>query len=324
MRVLLTGAFGNVGLGALDALIEKGYKIRATDIKTRKNLRLSNKYKNKAEIIWCDIRNHEEVVKLVEGQDVVIHVAAIIPPLADEKPLMAESINVGGTFNIIRAMEKQAERAKLIYTSSVAIYGDRRESPLIKPTDPPNPNSDDEYAKQKLRCEGLIKQSELQWAIFRLTYIVCPDHIEMDPLMFRMPLETSIEICHTKDVGLALANAVVNDKIWYEIMHFAGGDKCRIVYKEYIERMMEIFGLGRDFLPDEAFGKENFHCGFMTTDDSQSILKYQRNTLNSFYNEMKEKFRFQRYMMRILKPLIRIYLLGKSPYYKAFLKKQKS
>ena len=97
--------------------------------------------------------------------------------------------------------------------------------------------------------------------------------------MFKMPLDTCIEICHTKDVGLALANAVEKDKIWGKIMHIAGSEKCRITYKQYIGRMMDIFGLGKDFLPDEAFSKDNFHCGFMTTEESQKSLNYQNNSL---------------------------------------------
>jgi len=322
MRVLLTGAFGNVGLSTLEELIKKGYKIRIFDIKTRKNLKISKKYEGKVKIIWGDLRNQEEVGKAVEGQDGVIHVAATIPPLADRNPKFAETVNVRGTINIIKAMEKQPKKPKLIYTSSVAVYGDRRKSPLIKPTDPPNPNPDDEYAKQKLKCENLIRQSKLEWAIFRLTYIVSPDKLQMDPLMFKMPLDTCIEICHTKDVGLALVNAVENDKIWGKIMHIAGGDKCKITYKEYINRMMEIFGLGKDFLPDEAFSKDKFHCGFMTTEESQKLLNYQKHTLDDYLNEVKKRVRFKRYFMRIFKPIIRIYLLRKSPYYKEFLKKQ--
>ncbi len=321
MRVLLTGVFGNVGLNTLEELIKKGYKIKVFDIKTRKNIKISKKYKGKVEIIWGDLRNQEDVEKTVEGQDVVIHVAAIIPPLADRNPKIAETVNVGGTINIIKAMERQPKKPKLIYTSSVAVYGDRRKSPLIKPIDPPNPNPDDEYARQKLKCENLIRQSKLEWVIFRLTYIVSLNKLQMDPLMFKMPLDICIEICHTKDVGLALANAAENDKIWGKIMHIAGGEKCRIIYKQYIDRMIEIFGLGKDFLPDEAFSKDNFHCGFMTTEESQKLLNYQKHTLDDYFNEVKERVRFKRYFMRMFKPIIRICLLRKSPYYKEFLKK---
>ena len=323
MKVLLTGAFGNVGLSTLEELIKKGYKVRVFDIKTKDNLRISKKYKGRVEIIWGDIRRQEDVEKAVKGQDVVIHIAAIIPPLADKNPKFAEEVNVGGTLNVIRALEKQSNKSKLIFTSSIAVYGDRRESPLITPMDKPNPNPDDEYAKQKLKCEDLIRQAKVEWVIFRLTYIVSPDKLKMEPLMFRMPLDTYIEICHTKDVGLALSNAVENDEIWGKILHIAGGEKCRITYREYLKKMFELFGLGRDFLPEEAFSKDNFHCGFMSTADSQKLLNYQRYTLDDYFKEVEEKFRFKRCFIRLFKPIIRIYILRKSRYYQEFLENKK-
>ena len=49
-------------------------------------------------------RNPKDVELAVSGCDVVIHVAAIIPPLADKKPKFAEAVNIGGTLNIIKAM----------------------------------------------------------------------------------------------------------------------------------------------------------------------------------------------------------------------------
>jgi len=316
MKVLLTGAFGNVGLSTLEELIKKGYDVRVFDINTHKNRNIANKYKKKVEIIWGDLRNIENVEEAVESQDVVIHTAAIIPPQADRRPKFAESVNVEGTANIIKATEKQTQKPKFIYTSSIAIYGDRCKSPLIRASDHPNPNPEDEYARQKLKCEGLIRNSGLKWIIFRLTYVVSPSKLQMDPLMFDMPLDTSIEICHTKDVGLALANAVESHDIWGETMHIAGGEKCRIIYKDYLNKMTEIFGLGKDFLPDEAFSKGGFHCGFMTTDKSQKYLKYQRYTLDDYFNEVKKKTIVKRHFMKILKPVIRMYLLGKSCYYK--------
>lgn len=323
MRVLLTGAFGSVGRNTLEELIKKGCKIRAFEIKTKSNLKTSKEYRGKVEIVWGDLRDREDVENAVEGQAAVIHTAAIIPPLADRNPKLAETTNVEGTANIIGAMERQPKKTKLIYTSSAVVYGDRRRSPVIKPTDPPNPGPDDEYARQKLKCENLIKQSELEWVIFRLTYILSPEKLQMNPLMFKMPLDTHVEICHAKDAGLALANAVENNKVWGKIMHIAGGEKCRITYKEYVDRVMEIFGLGKGFLPDEAFSKDSFHCGFMTTDESQKLLNYQRYALDDCFDEVKESVRFKRYFMKMFKPVIRSYILSKSSYYREFLKMQK-
>ena len=323
MNILLTGAFGNVGLSTLKELINRGHDVRIFEIKNSRNKTLAKKFRNKIEIIWGDLRNLEEVEVAIKERDIVIHVAAIIPPLADHKPKFAEAVNVGGTLNIIKAIEKQPQKPRLIFTSSIAIYGDRRKNPLINPSDHPNPNEDDEYAKQKLKCEALIKKSKLDWAIFRLTYIVSPNKLQMDPIMFEMPLETSIEICDTKDVGLALANAVESNEIWGKTLHIAGGEKCRTTYADYLDKMLELFGIGKGALPAEAFNEKEFHCGFMATEKSQELLYYQRHTIDDYYREVKKKVAFMRIFTITFRPIVRKYLLNKSPYYKSYLAKTK-
>ncbi|MCX6709472.1 MAG: NAD(P)-dependent oxidoreductase [Candidatus Woesearchaeota archaeon] len=315
MKVLLTGAFGNVGLSTLDELIKKDYQVKVFEVKNSRNQRISQGYKKKAEIFWGDIRNIEDVKKAVYGSDVVIHTAAIIPPLADQKPKLAESVNFYGTANIISAMKNEKKPGKLIYTSSIAVYGDRLKNPMIYSEDSPNPNSHDEYARQKLECEKMIRESGLEYTIFRLTYIVSMNKLKMDPLMFDMPLETSIEICDTKDVGLALSNAVENNEILGKTLNIAGGEKCRTSYREYLDRMTELFGLGKGFLPKDAFGKDSFHCGYMETAESEKFLKYQRHTLADYFNEVKKKVAASRFFMRMFKPTIRQYLLKRSKYY---------
>lgn len=320
LKVLLTGAFGNVGLSTLKELLKRNYDVRIFDIKNKRNQHLAYKFKNQIEINWGDLRNPKDVELAVSGCDVIIHVAAIIPPLADKKPKFAEAVNVGGTVNIIDAMKKQPQNPKLIFTSSVAVYGDRIKEPLIQITDPVNPNDDDEYAKQKVKCEQLIKDSGLDWVICRLTYIVSINKLQMDPLMFEMPLNTSIEICDTKDVGLALANIVDNKEIWGEILHIAGGPSCRISYREYLKEMLDIFGIGHEFLPEEAFRQDRgFHCGFMATDRSQALLNYQRYTLDDYFNAVKKKVAISRYFTMMVRPFAQKYLLNKSHYYKQYL-----
>lgn len=318
LKILLTGAFGNVGLSTLKELLKRNYDVRVFDIKNKRNSHLAHKFKEQVDIIWGDLRNPRDIEIAVSDCDVIIHVAAIIPPLADKNPKFAEAVNVGGTSNIIEAMKKQPQKPNLIFTSSVAIYGDRTENPLIRITDPLNPNEHDEYAKQKVKCEELIRNSGLKWAICRLTYIVSTNKLQMDPLMFEMPLNTCIEICDTKDVGFALANAVENKEIWGETLHIAGGERCRISYKEYLNEMLDIFGIGRVPLPPEAFSTKGFHCGYMTTDKSQALLRYQRHTLDDYFNEVRKKVVFLHIFTVMFRPVVRKYLLNKSLYYKEF------
>ncbi len=318
MNVLLTGAFGNVGRSALCELISKGHTVRVFEMNTPQNQKYAQRYEHnpQVEIVWGDLCNLSQVVNAFDDSiEVVIHLAAIIPPLADKNPELARKVNAGGTENILTAISAQSEPARLIYTSSISVYGDRVKNPLIKVTDPVAPNEDDEYAKTKVVAETLIKNSGIEWAIFRLTYIVSPEKLDMDPLMFCMPLKTCIEICHTKDVGLALANAVENGEIWGSVHHIAGGEKCRTTYKEYIDCMLDIFGLGSNCLPEEAFSTGKFHCGFMDTHRSQTLLHYQRHTLEDYYREVKRKVGWKRWLMWSVRWAARIHLLRKSKFY---------
>jgi len=324
MKVLLTGAFGNVGLSTLKELLKKDYSVRVFEVYNRKNRKIAKKFKNRIEITWGDLRNKEDVNLAVLNQDIIIHLAAIIPPLADTNPVLAESVNVGGTQHILDAIKKQLRKPKLIFTSSVAVYGDRRYNPMIEVSDPLTPSRGDYYALTKISAEKLIRESGVEFAIFRLTYITSSDKLNMDPLMFHMPLDTSIEICDTKDFGLALVNTIECDEVWGEIFNLAGGKQCRITYREYLNDMMEIFGLGKNFLPEEGFAEKDFHCGYMNTDKSQDLLDYQKHTLEDYYKEVKIKIGPKRHFMPAIKWMIRLNLLKKSePYrrYKFFRKK---
>lgn len=318
MKVLLTGAFGNVGLSTLKELLNKDYTVRVFEIYNKKNRKIAKKFKNRIEIIWGDLRNKEDVNTAVQNQDIVIHLAAIIPPLADTNPSLAESVNVGGIKNILEAIKKQVQTSKLIFTSSVAVYGDRRYNPMIEVNDPIAPSKGDYYAITKISAEKLIRESGVDFTIFRLTYITSIDKLNMDPLMFHMPLDTSIEICDTKDVGLALVNAIECDEVWGETFNLAGGKLCRITYREYLNDMMEIFGLGRNFLPEEGFAEKDFHCGYMNTNKSQNLLNYQQHTLEDYYGEVKRKIGPKKYFMPAIKWMIRLNLLKRSDHYRRY------
>jgi len=89
LKILLTGAFGNVGLSTLKELLKRNHDIRVFDIKNKRNKRLATKYKKGIEIVWGDLRNYKDVERAVYDRDIVVHVAAIIPPLADKKPKFA-------------------------------------------------------------------------------------------------------------------------------------------------------------------------------------------------------------------------------------------
>ncbi|MBN2157453.1 MAG: NAD(P)-dependent oxidoreductase [Candidatus Lokiarchaeota archaeon] len=313
-RILITGAFGNIGTATLEELLDIGYKVTAFDLNNRRNRNTSRKYRKKIEIVWGDLRNRNDLVSVIRGKDAVIHVAGIIPPIADVHPKLTEQVNVGGTENIVSVIKEYSPNTKLIFTSSISVYGDRVRNPFIKKTDPFRPNLGDVYANSKIKAEKIIQESGIKYAIFRLAAII-PTTFTLDPLMFRYPLKTSFETCHPRDVGLALTHAVENEDILNGAYLIGGGEKCRKSYKEFLDDVLEILGLGRDLLPSEAFATKGAHCGYLDTDESQRKLKYQRFSLGDFYKSVKKRFRAIKFFIWMCKPAIRHYLLNKSEFY---------
>jgi nucleoside-diphosphate-sugar epimerase len=316
MNVLITGALGTVGRRAVKHCLKLGCRVTGFDIRTARNRRLAGTFGGNVRMIWGDLRNLTDIRPAVRGQDAVIHLAAVIPPLADREPGLAGDINVRGTANVVEACEALAPDVRLVYSSSIAVYGDRRDDPFITHDDPARPNEDDTYARQKLAAERIISESSLDWTIFRLSYIVAPENLKMHPLMFEMPLDTCLEICDAGDTGGALAAAVGDRELTGKTLHLAGGVRCRISYGAYLNRMMEIFGLGRKGLPEEAFSTGHFHCGFMDTEESERHLHYQKHTLPDFFGHVARKFRARRFFVTLIRPLARIILLRRSPYWR--------
>lgn len=318
--MLLTGASGTIGKEVFNELLKRNeaYEISLYLRRSKKNKKNFQNHNN-SKIFWGSLNNCDELERALQNQDIVIHLAGVLPDIAKEDPDLARETNIEGTQNLINAMLKQNSTPKLIYSSSVTVYGDRLENPIIKISDPIDMDSDDVYTQTKIVSEKLIKGSGLKYSIFRLSYCVSTDIIGIRPLMFYMPLNTSIEVLHTKDVATAFVNAIKMDKVWGKTFNLGGGIKCQTTFRENLNDMLEIMGFGRNFFPEEAFAKDNFHCGVYDREEmkeNQKLLQFQNYSLEDFYSEVKKWIGFKRYLIPLVKPIIRWFLLRKSIFYK--------
>ncbi|MFX1438546.1 MAG: NAD-dependent epimerase/dehydratase family protein, partial [Promethearchaeota archaeon] len=254
------------------------------------------------------------------------HAAGVLPDIAIYKPDLAKLTNIGGTINVLEAMKTQKTNPKLIFTSSVAVYGKGLQDPLIKISDPIASNPKDVYTYTKIESEKLIINSGVDYCIFRISYVTSVDMLKFRPIMFHIPLNTWLEIIHVKDTALAIINALESDKVWGKIFNLGGGKDCQIIYRENLSDYYEIMGFGRNFLPERAFAKEGLSCGIFDsqeTQDLQQLLTYQQHTLQDFYYEVKKRFGFKRYLTPIIKPIARWYILRKSEIYQKAKKNSK-
>jgi UDP-glucose 4-epimerase len=325
MNVLLTGAFGNIGISTLEELLRRGHAVRCFDVKSRLNRKIARRYRDRVEVKWGDLRNPREVAAAVEGQEVVIHLAFVIPKMShtgvesEARPEWSREVNVGGTGNLLNALKALPSAPRILFTSSYHVYG--RTQHLLPPrlvSDPVRPT--EHYSHHKVLCEQMVRGSGLPWTILRLSATL-PLRLQLDPGMFDVPLNNRMEFTHTRDVAVAIANALESEQVWGQLWLIGGGLPCQYTYREIVSRSLSAIGVG--MLPEEAFGTIPFATDWVDTVESQRVLNYQERDLDDYLQEMKPTLGFRRHLVRMFRPLVRRWLLGKSEYYSRARAKQK-
>ena len=316
MKVLLTGALGNIGSNATKKLIEQGHQVRCFDLKTRANEKAARRIDDHVEVVWGDVRSPEDLAAAVKDQDVIMHLAFILPPASEDRPRWAREINVAGTENLLQAMKTVLPPPKIIFSSTFSVFGDTQSQPPPRTvSDPVKPV--DNYTRHKVECERLVQESGLDWAIFRFAVVppMSLGGVEELPKMFDFPLDMRIEFVHPRDAGLALANAVNSKKVWGKILLIGGGPSGQLYYRDFMGRMMNAMGIG--MLPERAFGSKAAMSDWLDTSESQSLLNYQQHTFEDFVQEIASLLGYKRYLVPLFRPLVRRWVLQKSPYFRA-------
>ena len=317
MNILLTGAFGNIGSSTLQELVRQGHTVRCFDVQTEKNAKRAQQLAQTFafETVWGDIRNTTQVTDAVREQVLIIHLAYMIPPAVDEHLEEARAINVDGTSNVIAAAQQASPHPKLFFGSTLDLFGHTQKLPPPRTVDDPI-MATDAYTEHKLLCETKVKESGLEWAIFRFADVPPLEPRQPHPIMFNIPLDTRFEMVHTHDVGLAIANGI-NSPIWGSIWLIGGGKSCQIYYRNYLNRSLQITGIKK--LPESAFTTKEYCTDWLDTNASEALLHYQRHTFDEIMADLAKVNAPPaplRYILPLFAPLIKQQLLKMSPYYK--------
>jgi UDP-glucose 4-epimerase len=148
---LVTGGAGFIGSHIVEALVERGQRVRVLDnFSTGRRDNLWNMARNSVEIIEGDILNPDTVRQAMDGVSYVLHQAALVSvqqSIAD--PLATHAVNVTGTLNVLAAAREVGAK-RVVLASSCGVYGDNDALPLQE-TAPPRPLSP--YAASKLAAE---------------------------------------------------------------------------------------------------------------------------------------------------------------------------
>lgn len=285
MRILVTGGAGHLGINVSKTLLAEGFQVRVFDLDTLRNRRSVRELGGKAEIQWGDMTQPDSVRKAMEGVDAIVHMAAILPPVAYERPELTTRVNVGGTKILVDLIKEKGGHIPFVFTSSVAVFGPSPEAnePISPDKHAPRPKGP--YAETKLKAENLIKESGIDYLILRLTAIMY-FNFEVSDLkrMFTVPLDTRVEFCHPDDLTLAILSAIKNfDAIKGNTLVISGGPDQRMLYKDMVSNILGVMGL--PLPPAEKFTLEPYYLDWYDTTKSQGLLKFQRKTFADYLRD---------------------------------------
>lgn len=169
MRVLLTGASGNIGQGVLRALVGQGHHVLALARDVRRLRGVCGPFGNKAEAVVCDLST-DLSRNLRSDYDAVIHTAA--HATAEESPDAHVVHNVIALRQLIQHAARRPGRP-FIFLSSLSVYGTISEPVVDEQTAVHNPGS---YGASKLLGEMLLREcgTRLSTLALRLPGIIGP------------------------------------------------------------------------------------------------------------------------------------------------------
>ena len=154
-HILVTGADGFIGSHLVEHLMNRGISVRALAQYNSFNTWgwLENiEHGNQLEVVSGDIRDSFFTEELVEGTDVVFHLAALIAiPYSYRAPQSYVDTNVTGTLNICNAARKNNVK-RVIVTSTSEVYGTAQYVPINEkhPKQPQSP-----YSASKIAADAM-------------------------------------------------------------------------------------------------------------------------------------------------------------------------
>ena len=134
-KVLVTGADGFIGSHLVEALLERGYEVKAFVYYNSFNNwgwldTLSKEKLSQIEIFSGDIRDPNGVFEAMDGVDIVYHLAALIAiPFSYHSPDSYIDTNIKGTLNVLQAARKR-ETERVLVTSTSEVYGTAKYVPI--------------------------------------------------------------------------------------------------------------------------------------------------------------------------------------------------
>jgi UDP-glucose 4-epimerase len=148
-KVLVTGGAGFIGSHLAEALVAEGAEVTVLDDLSSGNEANLEACRDRVRFIRGSILDEDALAESAEGCATIFHLAAVVSvPRSVKEPLAVHDTNATGTLRVFEAARKVG--AKVVFSSSAAVYGDQGDRPA---TESLRPAPLSPYGVQKLLGE---------------------------------------------------------------------------------------------------------------------------------------------------------------------------
>ena len=328
MKILITGAFGNVGKATIEESYKRGHEILVFEIDNKKTRKDARKYRKKIKnVLFGDIRNLEDVKKAVRQCDAVIHLAAIIPPVSKKHREITMEVNYGGTVNLINAIKEAKRDIPFVFTSSASVMGPTQlQDKLVDRNDPLVVASN--YEESKIKCEEFLKENADNYLVFRLAGVLpafsALSFMSAFPFLeeiFDMHPDMRLEMIMAGDVATALvtgAEKLRSGVTQKNQAYILGGGKENGWQLRGGEFLARLFGALSLPVPDQKYFTQDingYHLDWYDTKEAQREFDFQNYSFDDYLKHVKKAFRFFKLPIILFRKLIMKRIVEMSPYY---------
>ena len=309
MKIAVTGGTGNIGNEVLKAILPLDFVenvhilVRPNKANSKKIVEFCRGFPKKVKLFIGDMNNKQCLSSLIKEVDVVINLAAVIPPISDNNPKLAIECNEIGLNNLVDILESNNPQALFIDMSSVAVYGNRNEKhPFVEVGDPLLISVGDIYALTKVRAEFRVLESKLKkWVILRQSAVLhenlMKDNIK-DGIMFHTCFNTPLEWISSKDTAVLFKNICIkyhnnelNYQNFYKKVFNVGNKNNRLTGYETFNEGFKMLGAGCESFFEPNFNAlRNFHgAWFRDSDKLNEMFNFQNDQISLFWDKLIKK-----------------------------------
>ena len=235
------------------------------------------------EVASGDITSTSDVAAAVDGVETLVHLAAILPPVSEANPDLTNHVNVEGTRVLLEGTGPVvAENARVVFSSSVSVYGRPSEpGSIITAEDPMAP--DDHYAHSKAESEMLVRESGLDWIALRISGVAIPIFQEPPPEWPFRP-DQQIEFVHRDDAVTALIAATDPAAPTGQAHIVSGGPTWRMTGARYVEDFFELVEVDPE---DAVYQSGPGHFAWYDSAGGQEQLSYQNTSYGEYLDQLR-------------------------------------